>query len=379
MTACTKTSVDLSFMPEGIYFDMPEEEYHALPCLSASGIKDLLISPLQYWSRHLDPDREEQKETTARIVGKAYHKMVLEGAEAFHAAYAVQPEADEFPDALMNGNEIKAHCKALELPASGTIDEMIARIRTVDQNTVIYPEIVKAFKDDAEGKTILDRKTWIEIERSKYILDRMPSVSQAFTGGRPEVTMIWRDNESGALMKCRMDYLRPAGEHGLIVDLKTFSNQMDREPRQAVAREITDHRYDIQAKVYKDALSAMVKLFAEHGTDIVRSGEAPLEWLRATIRKPRFFFVFVQKGIPHIVGREWQEMASYQTTMQPTEYGQTAKRCVSYAKRSYARCMKEYGTDTPWLVDYATEPFRDEDFPIYHFDNVPQEDFSHAD
>jgi hypothetical protein len=30
----------------GIYFGMPEDDYFALPALSASGIKDLLASPM---------------------------------------------------------------------------------------------------------------------------------------------------------------------------------------------------------------------------------------------------------------------------------------------------------------------------------------------
>ena len=360
----------------GIYFDLPEDEYHALPCLSASGIKDLLISPTQYWCEHLDPNKEEREETTARVVGKAYHKMILEGEEAFQDAFAVKPEPEEYEDALMNGAAIKAHCKDLGIKASGTIDEMVERIREVDQETVIFPEIMSAFKSDAEGKSIIDRKSWIEIQRAKYMLDRMPSVNQAFTGGYPEVTMIWRDGD--ILMKARFDYLKPAGKNGLIVDLKTFSNQMKREPRQAVAREVVEHRYDIQAALYRDAFKSIGKLFEEQGSDIVRSGEVPSEWLKKAIQPPRFFFVFVQKGIPHIVAREWMDVISTPITAQPTEYSRTAQACVSYAKKLYARCMKEQGPADPWLVDYKTEPFRDEDFPIWHYDNVPRE-FNDAD
>jgi hypothetical protein len=35
--------------PDGIYLNLPEDDYHADPALSASGIKKLLQSPADYW------------------------------------------------------------------------------------------------------------------------------------------------------------------------------------------------------------------------------------------------------------------------------------------------------------------------------------------
>ena len=37
--------------PPGIYFGMPEEEYHALPALSSHGIREVASSPMLYWSK----------------------------------------------------------------------------------------------------------------------------------------------------------------------------------------------------------------------------------------------------------------------------------------------------------------------------------------
>ena len=34
---------------DGFYFDLPEDDYHAIPALSASGIKNLLISNPDFW------------------------------------------------------------------------------------------------------------------------------------------------------------------------------------------------------------------------------------------------------------------------------------------------------------------------------------------
>ena len=37
----------------GIYFNMPEQEYHADPSLSTSGIKLLLQDPEEYWDPNI--------------------------------------------------------------------------------------------------------------------------------------------------------------------------------------------------------------------------------------------------------------------------------------------------------------------------------------
>ena len=37
-------------MKDGIYFNLPEAEYHALPRLSASEIKEILVSLATYWA-----------------------------------------------------------------------------------------------------------------------------------------------------------------------------------------------------------------------------------------------------------------------------------------------------------------------------------------
>jgi hypothetical protein len=53
--------------PDGIYLNLPEDDYHADPALSASGIKKLLQSPADYWFTSVhNPDRED-KDTAATV------------------------------------------------------------------------------------------------------------------------------------------------------------------------------------------------------------------------------------------------------------------------------------------------------------------------
>lgn len=63
-------------------------EYHKGPGISISGLKELAVSPLHFWSKYLDPDREPQRPTEALILGTAIHCLILEPA-AFRERFAV--------------------------------------------------------------------------------------------------------------------------------------------------------------------------------------------------------------------------------------------------------------------------------------------------
>ncbi len=79
---------------EGVFFGMAEDHYHAVPALSASGVKNLRMSPLDFYMRapwlnaHYEADNDEPEDSFAKVLGRAYHKRILEGREAFIACYA---------------------------------------------------------------------------------------------------------------------------------------------------------------------------------------------------------------------------------------------------------------------------------------------------
>src|ERR1700722_18275726 len=90
----------------GIYFNMPVDEYHRIPALSNSGIKQLLVSPLNYWHHNLNPDRTEERDTAAQRFGTATHCRLLEPA-CFPERYATEVHADDFPGALDTVDDLK--------------------------------------------------------------------------------------------------------------------------------------------------------------------------------------------------------------------------------------------------------------------------------
>ncbi len=125
----------MKLIKRGVYLGMPHEEYLSEPSLSTSGIKSLLVSPLTYWTRFLLPGREEHS-TTAKELGSAIHKMVLEGRGAFSVEYQAAPKPEDFPGCLQGVKALQEKCGSLGLKKSGTMEEMADRILEVDPDAV---------------------------------------------------------------------------------------------------------------------------------------------------------------------------------------------------------------------------------------------------
>lgn len=67
----------IASIADGVYFDLPEDVYHAVPALGSSSLGEIIISPATFWcGSWLDPDRPEldADETAAQKIeiGRAH-------------------------------------------------------------------------------------------------------------------------------------------------------------------------------------------------------------------------------------------------------------------------------------------------------------------
>jgi len=79
-------------MKPGIY-NISNEEYHSSPGISRSGLMLFRKSPLHYWDRYLNPDREKEKDKAHYKFGRALHTSILE-PNLFNSRYVVKPKID---------------------------------------------------------------------------------------------------------------------------------------------------------------------------------------------------------------------------------------------------------------------------------------------
>ena len=166
----------------GMYFHLPEDEYHADPALGGGDVRNLLISPLTYWvNSHMSdwPDKESEALTN----GSAFHKRIIEGADRFAEQYAVKPDKADYPDALDGSADLKSWLRDHDMKVSGTIAELCERIREADPDVELWPDIMADFEDASEGKIRLSPEIAMQIAFRAGIVDRHPVAHKAFSGG----------------------------------------------------------------------------------------------------------------------------------------------------------------------------------------------------
>lgn len=206
-------------MNAGIYPDIPDEQYHADPALSASGAKRLLppSCPARFkWER--DNGRPNRR---AFDVGHAAHAAVL-GV----------------------GLEV-------EVVQKTTRDKQV--VDADDYQTKSAQEHRDAIY--AEGKVPLLRRELDEVGRMAAALREHPRAAALLDPehGKPEVSAFWHDTRHGIDRRARFDWLPDTDGGQLVVpDYKTTNSA---EPR-AFHRSIFGFGYDIQGVFYTDAIQA---------------------------------------------------------------------------------------------------------------------------
>lgn len=192
-----------TILKSGVY-DMPADQYHAHPALSASGAKLLLppSCPAKYrWA--MDNPRKPKREFD---LGHAAHRKVLgAGAdlEIIDAPDYKTKAAQQQRDAAYDAGRVPLLPKERE-----QVDAMAAAVRA-------HPLAAALFDPDR--------------------------------GGAAEQSLFWTDDETGVPRRSRFDWLRsnPSGRM-VIPDYKTSKSA---DPT-AFGRSLLDYGYDIQADTY---------------------------------------------------------------------------------------------------------------------------------
>lgn len=353
----------MDFAP-GIHFGLSDEDYFSVPALSASGMKHLRVSPLDFWARapflnpNYEDDQEDASDSFARILGRAYHKRLLEGRGAFDACYAPAFDPTVHKGALDGMPAIKARLRhhkesGHKVKLSGSKDELIERLLEIEPTARIMDVLREIHEENLHDYTLLSQPTLDKIELAAAMIEKHPELSKAFTGGMPEVSIFWTCPVIGVNCKARLDYLKPKA----IVDLKTVANTMGKPLPIAVAREFGNRRYFVQAAFYAEA-AKQIKNLMDAGKVYGDAAHDYLSKLYADHDKT-FLFVFQIKGVaPAAIGRTFPAQGIM---------FQIAQTEIETLKQIYRECTERWGTD-PWVEASKIEALADEDVPAWCFE-----------
>jgi len=224
----------------GLYLGLSNEEYHADPALSSSGVKQLLKSPFKYWwNSALNPHRPKDEKTAALKLGEAYHMLMLE-PERFSKSYAVKYGVKSTSIANMLGEE--------------------------------------------------DYKMLYAMRASLMSNIRRAALLQ---GGVAEASLFWKDEKTGIMCRCRFDYFAPEW----VVDLKTTTS-ID---SQSLRYDIPRYGYDVSGAMYSEGVRALRKM-VKNGYALpegLPSGFAE-KFMKVTDQGTIFAFILQEKEEPYI-------------------------------------------------------------------------------
>ncbi|EAA7126811.1 exodeoxyribonuclease VIII [Salmonella enterica] len=194
----------------GIYYDIPNEAYHAGPGVSKSQLDDIADTPAIYlWRKNAPVDTEKTKTLDT---GTAFHCRILE-PEEFSKRFIIAPE--------------------------------------FNRRTSAGKEEEKTFLEECArtGRTVLTAEEGRKIELMYQSVMALPLGQWLVeSAGYAESSVYWEDPETGILCRCRPDKIIP--EFNWIMDVKTTADI------QRFRTAYYDYRYHVQDAFYSDGYRA---------------------------------------------------------------------------------------------------------------------------
>ena len=265
----------------GVYFSLPDCDYFADPALGSTDLKRLLISPAEYWCESLYNPRRPPDGSRYKERGHALHAHVLFGETEFDRLFARELRREDHPTALATVEDLKKALAQIGMSTSGRKDDLMSRLRNSSTGVTIFDDLVDA--QAKSGLTVLKAEDYDRVVVAGAMIKRNPALERCFENGVPEVSVFWE--QDGVRLRARFDYLRLQS----IVDLKSFTNSMDRPIEQAINSTFWNRRHDIQASHYLTGREAMRRHIREGRV----FGDMDPDWLKSVADQDQYVFVFV--------------------------------------------------------------------------------------
>lgn len=341
----------------GVYFDMPEEKYHADPALGSTDIKELLYGAQAYYATcKLSPFFErDETEKRAFLIGRAFHTLVLMGTEAFCEGFQMTPNKDD-PFWVRTIDDMRRWLldhKEFSAPSKWKKDDYIVEIRRQGGAEYLFDDYMSEAK--GRGVRFLREEDFQTIVQAGNALAANKYLVNAITNGEPEVSIFWEEDIAGIIVrrKARIDWLRMRAS----IDLKSVGGRRGRDFRDTCIKSMINYRYDIQAAAYNDARAAMAGLVKEGKV----YGKHDPEWLKGVANVSSWAFVFIfwsttRTPMTHSI------MLSPQNPILVNAHGH-----VNKALHVYAENVRLHGFNEPWVTPAPIEELQPDDVPSYAF------------
>ncbi len=300
-------------MEDGIYFNLPDVEYHKEARLSSSGIRDILDNPTFFWFNSVFNPLREEKPSEAMTDGRIFHAMILEG-ENFNKKFKVTPPEIE----ALNKN-----CSEFKIWKTAQTLEIVPNAKFKKFNLICE-----------------------YLRQNEQLLD-----CDLFKQGFPEISIFW--TEDGIKRKARIDFLK----QGQIVDLKTFVKTKKNAISNYVAQYFFSFKVYLQLIYYRRAV-----LFALQNDLPVKGTKEQIAFWESLKEIEDFMLevAFVNRELPQWVVKVFRKDECH-------DLWRLGEKQIQQAEQIFIDYMAKFGEKSAWLQNNEITPegllFTDADFP----------------
>lgn len=339
-------------LADGVYFDLPEEIYFAIPRLSGSGIQNLAISAGTFWAgswlnetkaaklranalaagemfptwcsaaaivaaelaalhpglADTEVEAEPEESTKAQLLGKAYHCARFE-PDSLDSRFAREPTRADFPatrdgePTLWTGKDIEAALAGRDLPKKTTADRGVAdqgrRLIAAGYAGVVFPVETADFQDMLKGRIPIRGDLWDAMLTDVERMRSQPEVAALLRDGFGEVVILYT-GPRGIPMKARIDFLKADAW----ADFKTFDNSQGKNLLQVISERFRYSRHYMQAVIYREAVEMLRANALPIMSDATDAQRALIARIAMAPEELACWYVYQEKnGIPNILAR----------------------------------------------------------------------------
>lgn len=339
---------DYTYVPDGVYFDLPDELYFEQEALGSSDLIRLWKHKHGWWwqSRY-NPDRVERvfKE---RAFGHGAHAIICEGLGAYEQRFAIQPTCP--PGALLTAKDCQEALRRANFALRGTSgwvkEDWYAAVDSNLPNVPCWPNMLADFDVERGTRPVLSavQDRMLRIMHRAAMAD--PGIAHLFGEGSgfpplAEVAVLKTD-PTGVRRRWKFDRLFPA----FTLDLKTLGNWEGRPLQFAVGDHIGRGGYDIQRADYDVGRGALYD-FVRDGFQVYGGSVEQRHFLKKMVEGGGawdWVWLFYQK--PEPTGRAPVIFPVYDDNESELKAFGRAKavKALSF----YREAMAKFGAAEPW-------------------------------
>lgn len=382
-------------LPDGIYIEMPDDVYFGFDRLGSTDMMKLADIGIGWWWQSRYNKGRKEPERPYLNFGRALHKLLLEGRNAFRESFAVQPDPRIFDRVLYKSDEYRevleqaglAPKELNKLKVSELLD--LCRIHIRDPAIVAWPNVLQDFEISRGKKASVTHDEYYNLDLMYKIIEEDPGpeadqIRSVLNIDKvwptlAEVTFLWHD-KLGLPRRTRLDKLVP----DMTLDLKSIAHTHGKSLKHAVPDHIKRMNYDVQLADHHEARTAMYAMIAERGEAAITGGSVEQRaFLLAMVEKSvPFHWVWLFYQVPDGSGRApillpvWEDWAG--------PHHINGFRKMHKARQTYIKAVADFGLNKPWR-EIMPLHFTSEGKPTslalsywgFEMDPVPDEDTLH--